>query len=140
MNQREIKFEIAIKNKESGRILKPILTIGELTDRNGCLYSPEIHEVLYKRQFIGIKDKDGKEIYEGDIVFARAILKGEPSDIIRFNAEIIFNPSKASYQISFNNGFRAFMHDIASSSYEIQVVGNIFEHQHLLEHSTFPTA
>lgn len=68
MEQREIKFEVAFRYKETGKIWKPILTLDELLDRNGCLYSPQIQEVLFKREFTGPKDKNGKDVYEGDIL------------------------------------------------------------------------
>lgn len=61
---REIKFCIGVKN-EAGEVSEVILTIDELLDKGlkceGC-------EILYKRQFTGLKDINWVEIYEGDIV------------------------------------------------------------------------
>jgi uncharacterized phage protein (TIGR01671 family) len=73
-------------------------------------------------QFTGLHDKSGKEIYEGDIV-KRVILK------------------EKHFKVVWDNKYSCFMgmdihddsHDIILSQWELEIIGNIYENQELLE-------
>lgn len=71
-------------------------------------------------QFTGLKDKNGKEIYEGDII------SGEFYDTEYHHAETI------KHEVVFNNG----AYNIASGNWHkptLEIIGNIFETPELLK-------
>jgi uncharacterized phage protein (TIGR01671 family) len=127
---REIKFRVwDIKNKKW--IDSWWLQFGSynrlITDI-GCYINLSEHSHDYIiQQFTGLKDKTGKEIYEGDILRMRS---ANP-------------PQEFTYQISFcEKDARYILHDKKTSwfaftflwsMWEIVVVGNIFENPELLK-------
>ncbi len=82
-------------------------------------------------EFTGLKDKNGKEIYEGDIVNAVQNYHGKPSSIM-FNAKIIYNDNIGSFMISYKNINDVFVNDEIWLRYFLEVIGNIHENPELL--------
>ena len=82
-------------------------------------------------QFTGLHDKNGKEIYEGDIVKA-PLLDPIFGDVIKdafCNAEIRFN--KGAFVVSYYKGeHNIYIQDLCD---KIEVVGNIYDNKDLLE-------
>jgi hypothetical protein len=77
-------------------------------------------------QYIGIKAKDGKEVYEGDIIiFDNSAIGGK-----RITGEVVFNADRTLSNLEYGlwcNGY----HPIDFLG-EIEIIGNIFEDPSLL--------
>jgi uncharacterized phage protein (TIGR01671 family) len=141
---REIKFRVWDKENKKLRYLNHsedtlfVNKSGAAGYENLCNGSGgDDYELM---EFVGIKDKNGKEIYEGDLVkfdndnkhyqikFGEGMFYAEYTSIPDKNNNVV---GKVNYPMSFidwkDNG------DGSSSSYLIiEIVGNIFENLNLL--------
>ncbi|KPD05314.1 hypothetical protein AM501_27420 [Aneurinibacillus migulanus] len=89
------------------------------------LYWQEIKDAVF-RQYTGLKDKNGKEIYEGDIVTGKRDSHWHDG-YEKVYAKVYFSDSNLGFMVDGMGG--GYLHDIE----DIEVIGNVFEHPELLE-------
>lgn len=108
-----------------GKCEVPIIRVktGKMLDE----YQPE-YKTVYDytlMQYTGLKDKNGTEIYEGDIVenTTQTVYLGD-------KYEVVWNKNYAGYQLM-SNGFTSNI-PLTQDFMSYEVIGNIFENPELM--------
>ena len=132
---REIKFRAWLKEDKKMENVKTM----DFTDKTiRCLKKNEfINAYLLRRvsfddvelmQYTGLRDKNGKEIYEGDIIKYKV-----PYDKrIKHISPVKFLETEASFGIKDRYENEIPLYTASSNNY-FEVIGNIYENKNLLE-------
>lgn len=127
MNSREIKFRVW--DLDQCKFID--LSCGHNNQKLNDFFN-DTHFVF--QQYIGIKDKNGKEIYDGDIVIHDSLSRPTYTPIIQYffikpiaqENVLIFSLTK------YENNKDYSLYNYWKGS-ELEIVGNIFENKELLE-------
>ena len=108
------------------------LLVGFGGDLSAHMMQGLVHESLWPdrfdlMQFTGLTDKNGKEIYEGDIIMRHIHLKS--GDGIRVISEVEFNLLTAMFTTKPSDGDYS---DNVLSDNQWEIIGNVFESPELL--------
>jgi uncharacterized phage protein (TIGR01671 family) len=129
---REIKFRIW-DNRQKSFIINDNSIHFDLwdwaTQMSDCLIYPIDHVIF--QQFTGLKDKSGKEIYDGDIV---KIWHDSYTNRIRDYelAVVIWGWNKWELRVSSENSIKRYNRWFPVDEEYTEIIGNICEHPHMV--------
>jgi len=125
---REIKFRIFVQGKflyfelwAASQVITSLLSANQF-------FSEEIKKIMESvQQFTGLKDKSGKEIYEGDILHLQKDAMTKPP----------FVWDNINKNVTYENGMfmvggRTVYQSSTLYKYDFRVIGNIYENPELL--------
>lgn len=82
-------------------------------------------------QYTGLKDKDGKEIYEGDVVSVKYLYDKRTTD----RAQVSWQEDKAGFGLKSLKGLTNEVYELyqVTAEHNLEIIGNIHENKELLD-------
>ena len=147
--KREIKFDIVLKHKKDNDIIHEVFTYTEIFNGDAKLKVSYLNEdgyiVIANRMFTGLQDKNGKDIFEGDIVVStcnKMKPKKDETDLFEtpefelktfHNVIDWFNGVRISGWRIKGKGFQTQLKWSTVGNMNLEVIGNIYDNPELLK-------
>lgn len=127
---REIKFRYVCQHKETGRIITKVWNIEDIEGQefiDWICCDIRRYGLVARNLFTGLHDKNGKEIYEGDIVDLSCEYEPDRKGIVEFvDGSFVCRSIKRKWD-------KALLSDVLKAYEGAVVIGNIYENSELLE-------
>lgn len=117
---RDIKFDLLVKNKNTGYFHHKKYYLSELMLGIDKLFDIENYETVANRQYIGFKDVKGIEIYEDDILKHHGIVTWNDVEYCWSRIDLTWNDKRE-------------WHALDSLTSPFEIIGNIHENPDLLK-------
>lgn len=106
---------------------------GGIRVSDGCWHEKFLGDEVILMQSTGLKDKNGVEIFEGDIVVGQQHLTTDLRTPFEIKGVVKYSKRNTMFYLDNDSfGHQKFMSSLGSSIYQYEVIGNIYENPELL--------